>query len=135
MDEKEKKVTASDIMIGNVYEISEDVLHSVYRCVEDASRFETMFSNMGKRLEDISSSLTNHILSRKWIKGAGKGCRIKKAQVDKMAKICHQYSNVCKIMAASMIETTHSFETDKKLSDIVDGLIKNMEEDTKLDED
>ena len=63
--DKEPKITASDVLFGNVFQISEDMIQATYKLVEEISKFESVFHNMTKKLDSINGNLTNYIIKQK----------------------------------------------------------------------
>jgi hypothetical protein len=136
MDE-DKRVTASDVLFNNVYQISEDVIHATYKLVEDISKFENMFRAMSKKLDGINSNLHKHVIKPKWIKPADRTrCKGKIDQSKELMAICEEYAASCRDTAEELIAITERFEANKKVRDIIKNMVNKIEQETqKLKED
>jgi len=131
MDE-EPKITASDILIGNVYMISEELLHTVYGTVETISKYETRFKNLSSKLNAIQANLNNYILTQKWMKGpTRKECLAKAAKIKELILICNSYAKICGDTIDTTIDTTQKFESHKKLQDMIASFVQGLEEELK----
>ena len=131
MDE-EKKVTASDVLFGNVYQISEDMIQATYKLVEDVSKFEHVFNNMSKKLGAINDNLNSHVMGHKWIKGTDrKRCQLKVDQAKELITICAEYAKSCHDEANDLIAITEKFESNKKIKNIIKSLVNKIEGEAK----
>lgn len=131
MDE-EKKVTASDVLFANVYQISEDVIQATYRLVEDLSKFETAFGNMSKKLNHINGNLNTYVMKKKWVKGLDKKrCQLKIDQSKELIIICAEYAKKCQEASDDLIKITEKFESNKKVKDIIKNLVDKIEGEAK----
>lgn len=128
----EKKITASDVLFNNVYQISEDMIQATYKLVEDVSRFESVFHAMSKKLATLNNNLNAHILAHKWVKaGDRKKCQAKVAQAKELMAVCEEYAKSCSDEAQDLIAITEKFESNKKIKNIIKALIDKIEGESK----
>ena len=131
MDE-EKKTTASDVLFGNVYQISEDMIQATYKLVEEISKFENVFHNMSKKLAVLNDNLSTHVVNKKWVKGADKKrCQGKIDQAKTLIEICGEYAKSCHDTAEDLIAITERFESNKKVRGIIKNLVDKIEGEAK----
>jgi hypothetical protein len=131
MDE-EKKTTASDVLFGNVYQISEDMIQATYKLVEEISKFENVFHNMSKKLAVLNDNLSTHIVNKKWVKGTDKKrCQSKIDQAKALIEICGEYAKSCHDTAEDLIAITERFESNKKVRGIIKNLVDKIEGEAK----
>lgn len=131
-EEKEHRITASEVLFQNVYQISEDMISATYKVVEELAKFETVFDNMTNRLGDLNNNLELHIMKHKWVKGLDK--KKVKSRIDQtkeLARICSEYSIACKETANQLIIITEKFESNKKVKDIIKNLVERLQGEAK----
>ena len=130
--DKDQRVTASDILFKNVYQVSEDMIQATYKLVEDVSKFEHVFNNMSKKLGAINDNLNSHVMGHKWIKGTDrKKCQLKVDQAKELITICTEYAKSCHDEAEDLIAITEKFESNKKIKNIIKSLITKIEGESK----
>lgn len=131
MDE-EKKITASDVLFSNVYQISEDMIQATYKLVEEISRFEGVFHSMTKKLSSLNNNLSKYVVNQKWVKGLDKKrCQGKIGQSKELMAICEEYAKSCHTTANDLIAITERFESNKKVRDIIKNLVDKIEGEAK----
>ena len=129
MDE-DKRTTASDVLFGNVFQISEDMVQGAYRLVEDLSKFENVFANMTKKLGILNANLNKYVVKKQWIKPQDKKrCQGKIDQSKELMAICTKYSKSCQLMSNNMIATMEQFESNKKARNIIKNLVDKIKDE------
>ena len=126
----DNKVTASDVLFGNVYQISEDMIQATYKLVEDTSKFENVFITLSQKLKSLNHNLEEHILKKKWSKGQDrKKVMAKVAQAKELITICEEYAASCRQTAENLIDITERFESNRKVRGIIQTLAKKIEDE------
>lgn len=128
----EKKLTASEVLFENVYQISEDMIQATYKLVEEISKFETAFRNMSSKLGSLNDNLKAHIVNKKWVKAADKRkCKTKIEQSKEIMLICQDYADSCINTSNDLIAITERFEANKKVRNIIKNLSDKIEKEAK----
>jgi hypothetical protein len=126
MDEKPCK--ASDIVFQTVYTLSMDMIRLVHALVDDATRLEGAFVSIAKSIQDVNDNLQAHIAKKDWMsKPSLTDCKKKMAQSKELVDMCLTYSRLVRSMTDQAIKIAEDMEKNKKLADISDYVVRELE--------